>query len=65
MLLVPIKKRFQKILKNFNGIKIPVCLSSWYLNILCFAFFQEYRKLKKEIEGLRTLLAVKESKGKF
>lgn len=72
MLLVPIKKRFAVDIsliicdeKNFNGIIIPVCLSSWYLNILCFAFFQEYRKLKKEIEGLRTLLAVKESKGKF
>ena len=29
-----------------------------------FSFeFQEYKKLKKEIEGLRTLLAVKDSKG--
>lgn len=51
--------------------KISMVLKYQYVlvhGILIFCvllFFQEYRKLKKEIEGLRTLLAVKESKGKF
>lgn len=73
MLLVPIKKRFAVDISLIIYVmkKISMVLKYQYVlvhGILIFCvllFFQEYRKLKKEIEGLRTLLAVKESKGKF